>query len=282
MLSTELYISERLNYDVYPRLIFRYDGDDKIIWRIFMKRFFLMQACILFSILCLYSGDGSAEEKNTARPCGPAMKADSLKGLIGEIGGLKWDYSGPYSARNSGVSADIDVPGSLSLSAKDIPVPASCLKRDDCRHASVMVIPKGFKGITCTQTENLLGVDYCVAAKLSKTTFRLRGKMIDTHPWKWNFIPVLEFLAPCSEPCKPGEFRCAADNTCRTGFNGYCRNCLELPAKNCACLNEKGPLPEGTRCTWFISGDVICAGACRNGECVIPETSSGDCGLCCR
>lgn len=203
------------------------------------------------------------------------VRIDNTASLTGVIRALKWDREGPYTAQAMNISKDIQIMRKVTLAARDMAVPEACLKRDDCRKAITMVIPKGMAGVECVKTEDVMGTRHCIETVLSeKSTFRIRAKLVDTHPWKYNFIPVVEFIEASTHACKPGELKCPGDKTCWKNFNGYCRHCLGIPVERCACQDEKGPLPDKTQCTFFISGDMVCVGKCRDGLC---ESTDGRC-----
>ena len=235
----------------------------KIMGGYTMTRMHGLLAGIVFLLLLVSSGLAQAA------PDDETVKVDSAGKLAGVIRALNWDREGPYTtAQGMNVSRDIETTRSVSLTAKDIAIPAVCLKRDDCRKAVTMVIPRDMTRVKCTKTEDVLGTEHCVEAMImEKTIFRIRGKLVDTHPFTYNFIPVVEFLSPSTQGCKPGELQCAKDKTCWKNFNGYCRYCLGRPVDKCACQNEKGPLPDKTACSFFISGDLMCMGKCRDGQC---------------
>ncbi len=200
------------------------------------------------------------------------LKVGSADKLTNILRTLDWDHEGPYTAKGVCLSEDIEITRSFTLAAKDVVVPAECSKRDDCRKAVTMVIPKDMKGVKCVRIENVLGTEHCVQVDLAeKSIFRLRGKLVDTHPWTYNFIPVVELVQASVDGCQPGELQCTRDKTCWKSFNSYCRYCLERSVTTCACENEKGLLPDRTSCSFFISGDLMCLGKCRDGQCVADD-----------
>ena len=231
-----------------------------------MKPFILVIAGIMVVLLSGFFGPASAASDEQY------LRVDNSGKLLKAVRSLDWDREGPYKAKAMRLSGDIEATRSFKISAKDIPVPAECSARDDCRKAVTMMIPKDLNGVKCLRTEDVLGTPHCVEALLSeKSTFRLRGKLVDTHPWTYNFIPVIEFVPSAKQGCKPGELLCERDKTCFQHFNGYCRYCLERPARECACQNDKGPLPDQTACNFMISGDYVCMGKCNDGECVSAD-----------
>ena len=220
---------------------------------------------ILGIVLLLLLGNSGLSQAGTNEQ---SLKIDSAGKLINALHTLNWDHEGPYTAQGIHLSGDIEITRAFILTARDVAVPTVCSKRDDCRKAVTMIIPKNMTGVKCIKTEEVLGTEHCIQADLSeKSTFRLRAKLIDTHPWTYNFIPVIEFVQASADGCKPGELQCARDKTCWKDFNSYCRYCLERPVETCACQNEKGSLPDKTACNFFISGDLICSGKCRDGQC---------------
>lgn len=197
-----------------------------------------------------------------------AVRADDAGTLAGIVRTLDWGREGPYTFRSVNVSGDIQTARKITFKAKDVAPPAACLKRDDCRKAVTMVIPGDVACVKCVETVDVMGTAHCSQAVLSQNCgFRLRVKLVDTHPWKYNFIPVIEFLQPSSAGCRPSEIECVKDKTCWKNFNSYCRQCLGHPVEKCVCRNERGPLPDRTACTFMISGDMICVGDCRDGQC---------------
>ncbi len=220
---------------------------------------FLIDIVLLFIVMG--PGLAGAAPQETVR----IANAGSLTGVVRA---LAWDREGPYTAKAMNISKDIQIVRKITLDAKDIAVPEACLKRDDCRKAITLVIPRGMAGVECLKTEDVMGARHCTEVVLSeKSTFRIRAKLVDTHPWKYNFIPVVEFIEASTHACEPGELQCPGDKTCWKSFNGYCRYCLGIPVEKCACRNEKGALPDETVCTFFISGDMACMGRCRGGLC---------------
>jgi hypothetical protein len=188
--------------------------------------------------------------------------------LLNIISGLDWTYSGGYTSLPAPVSGDLEVPQALTLTAAEIQAPASCLDRPDCRHAVAIELSKQLPAISCRLTEQVLGGDYCAAVDIpAGSRFRLRGILYDTHPAQWNFISVLQILPASDVPCLADELRCAADSTCFTGFDEYCRSCLGLEKERCACQSPEGSLPEGSDCQYWVSGDVLQSGKCRQGVC---------------
>ncbi len=186
--------------------------------------------CMIGIAFLLLLGNSSLIQAGTNEQ---SVKIDSAGKLINILRTLKWGREGPYTAQGIQLSRDIEITRSFLLNAKDVAVPAACLKRDDCRKSVTMIIPGNMTGVKCVKTEDVLGTEHCIQADVSeKSTFRLRGKLVDTHPWTYNFIPVIEFIEATTHGCKPGELQCARDKTCWKNFNSYCRYCLERSSRD--------------------------------------------------
>jgi hypothetical protein len=188
--------------------------------------------------------------------------------LISIISTVEWTPSGGYTSLHPPVSGDLLATEALHLSASQIQAPTSCLERPDCRHAVTIRLLNQVQTISCQQTEQVLGSEYCAEVNIpAGARFRILGILYDTHPGQWNYIPILQILPASDVPCLEGEFRCAIDNTCYANFDGYCRSCLGLEKERCACQSPEGDLPNGSDCQYWQSGDVLMAGKCRAGVC---------------
>ncbi|MHB8110776.1 MAG: hypothetical protein ACYDHW_12185 [Syntrophorhabdaceae bacterium] len=213
----------------------------------------------------------------------PKQKIKSTDEFLDKIQRLKWNYTGPYSSGRIDVSGDIELTPGIVIKSKAIPVPSECQGRSDCRPVILMTIAKDVRGISCIKSENILGKEYCISASIAqKTTVRLRGKLVDTHPWEFNFIPVLEIMGSSTTPCTKGQLLCSRDKLCWNSFPEYCRFCLELRVEECACRSEKGIAPDASACMYFVSGDVMCPGKCRNGKCTMDVSPDKCTGPCCQ
>lgn len=181
---------------------------------------------------------------------------------------LDWTFTGGYSSLRVPISGDLQAAESIELTAADLKPPASCLERPDCRRAVAIEISDQLPAITCQSTEQVLWKETCAIVSFpAGARFRIRGILYDTHPGEWNFIPILQVLPPSDMPCREGELRCEADNTCFASFDDYCRTCLGQEKERCACQSPQGDLPNGSDCQYWLSGDVLQAGKCQAGVC---------------
>lgn len=184
------------------------------------------------------------------------------------ISGLNWTYSGGYTSLQVPLSGDLKTNEAMTLTAADIQTPAICLERSDCRNQVAIQISNQLPTLSCLQIDQVFSGEFCSMVSIpAGARFRLRGILYDTHPAQWNFIPILQILPASDVPCLEGEFRCEVDRTCFAGFDDYCRTCLGLEKERCTCQSPQGDLPDGTKCQYWVSGDVLQSGQCQAGVC---------------
>lgn len=198
--------------------------------------------------------------------CPEPVTVTDAEGFLAVLAGVPWDAVGPYSSGSEAPSADVVVDGTFTISGDEVPLPDSCLGRDDCRHTAV--ISSSQPGTTVGGGESWF--EGVTTLTISDTTVRLSPSLMDTHPGPFNFVPVLSLTAPCGTPCAPDGFACQADLSCYWSFDSYCRRCEGRSAEECACRTETGAVEDGTSCDFFESGDVINSGVCRAGRCETP------------
>lgn len=198
--------------------------------------------------------------------CPEPVTVSDAEGFLAVLAEVPWDAVGPYSSGSEPPSADVVVAGTLTITGDEVPLPASCLERDDCRHTAVFESSQ--PGTTVEGGENWFeGVS---TLTVSDATVRLSPSLMDTHPGPYNFVPVLSLTAPCGTPCTPDGFACQADLSCYWSFDSYCRRCEGRSAEECACRTEIGIVEDGEPCDYFESGDVINSGVCLAGRCENP------------
>ena len=232
-----------------------------------------MRARIVVGIaVVLVIGACSDEAGSTAEPpgvtfdraaCHEPIQVSDAAGLLAVIEDLTWDWVGPYSSGSEPDSADVVVTGTITIGGDQIPVPADCLGRADCRDVAVFSADR--QGVSIQGSEDWFEGEATLT--LSDTTVRLGASLMDTHPGPFNFIPLITVKGPCGEPCGPDQYACQRDLSCYFGYEAYCRFCEERPVEECACQGPEGPLPDGDWCEYFVSGDVIEVGTCRAGVC---------------
>ena len=200
--------------------------------------------------------------------CPDPIPVGNVDELLAVLETAAWESVGPYSSGSLPPTPDLVVGGTVTLESKNIPVPAGCLDRDDCRNQAVLSAVD-VEGALVEGDAGLFEGD--TRLTLTDTTVRLSLSMLDTHPGPFNFVPLVSVIGPCDAPCDPDEFACPADGRCYGSFDAYCRRCEGRPAAECACRAPEGPLADGTSCDYFISGDVIEVGECRAGICVVGD-----------
>lgn len=223
---------------------------------------------MLAAVAC---GDGGADESTllastsaAAVVCPEPVPATEVSEVVAVLADTEWDWVGPYSSGSLPPTPDLVIDGTITLESSDIPLPADCLDRADCRHQAVFR-SSDLSGVAVEGGGGMFEGETRVT--VTDAAVRLRLSMTDTHPGPYNYVPVVEILGSCEEPCPAGELTCPADGTCYASFDEYCRRCEDFPAGQCACRASEGPLPDGTACEVWVSGDVLDAGVCRAGVC---------------
>lgn len=175
---------------------------------------------------------------------------------------------GSYSPASSGhlpITEDIQIKGTAVITSKQLQVPEECLDRDDCRHSFGFSNPYEVDGVSIIPNSGYFAYP---AGTLILTNVRVRFRklLILTHPWIFNFIPVIVVLPPSDYECEESEIKCEHDQVCYSPFT-YCRHCLELSTQECACRDENGVFPDGTSCG-YLTSDIYIIGECQDGECI--------------
>ena len=173
---------------------------------------------------------------------------------------MDWAGAGAYSSGLQPITPDLVVTGTVVLEAADIPIPEECLERSDCGHKGGFYGGSLPAGATLQDEADLTCLTAASRLTLTNTTVRLRTVLIDTHPCAVNFVPVVEVEMPCGPPCPEGSDLCPGDGVCYARGDTFCRLCEGNSRQACACRGADGPLPEGASCSYWQSGDVICAG----------------------
>jgi hypothetical protein len=190
------------------------------------------------------------------------------EGLLGVLSQIEFGSVGPYTSAHLPISKDIQVRGTVSLTSSDVPVPATCQSRDDCQHAVVFDHGVGIAGVVFAARDADAGwAPGYPGVTLTDTTIRLRPLLEDYHPWRYNFIPVVSVMPPCTSPCSASARKCPWDGVCY-GEQQYCRLCEALSNEVCACRTLGGTtIADGGACSFMVSGDVRCQGHCVAGRC---------------
>lgn len=199
-------------------------------------------------------------------PCKPAVEVADAAGLLAQLNALSWSSRGPYTSSRLPLSGDIRVKGTVSVTGDKVTAPSSCTAGVCPPRASFVIVDRN-ASVSCDAPDTAAWMQVCGGVTLRDTTVRFRAVVQDTHPGIYNYTPVIEVVDSCEKPCKAGEMRCKADNTCWSSYEDFCRLCLGRDKKICPCWSASGPLPEGTACHFMVSGDVGCSGTCQAGRC---------------
>lgn len=216
-------------------------------------------------------GSTTAAATTTVPPapeCPAPVAIASAADLVAVLAATPWRGLGLYTSGPLPVTPDLVVTGTVVLEAADLPVPEDCRARPDCRPDAAFrmgvplpgVVPEGVADFACS--------DGFARLTLTDTTVRLRPYLYDTHPCEYNLVPLVAVLPPCGTACPEGEALCPVDGVCYAAGEGFCRLCEGGAKEACACRGSEGPLPEGSACSYWRSGDVLCEGRCRQGTCV--------------
>lgn len=202
--------------------------------------------------------------------CPEPIEIGDAADVTGLLGAMEWRGSGPYGGGVLPITPDLVVTGTVVLESATVPVPESCLGRSDCLHAVGFSGPQ-LDGVTLDGSPEGDFIGLAGRLTLKDTTVRLRPVMVDTHPGPANFVPVVRVLEPCGTPCVASSAMCPADGVCydtRGDSSAFCLFCEGKGAPECACSATPGTVPDGEACSYFVSGDVICTGTCRDGACL--------------
>ena len=199
--------------------------------------------------------------------CPDPIAVSSTADLVAALEATPWRGVGGYTSGSVPITPDLVVTGTVTLEAADLPIPPDCLGRSDCRpqggfsagHPVQGVLLEGEVDLDCATGFSRLTV--------TNATLRLRPALRDTHPCRYNFIPLVAVDSPCGTACDPGTLMCPLDGSCYAAGDIYCRLCEGGTRQACACRGPEGTLPEGASCTYWESGDVRCDGTCRQGAC---------------
>lgn len=200
-------------------------------------------------------GDDYSVPGNTFDPaaCPEAVQVSSAADLMAVLAEERW-------GRDSPPTADLVISGKVVLDAADVPLPAECLERDDCRHTAVFSASKAPLGV---RVEGDADESRLV---LNDTIVRLATSL--TFPgFSIEGVPVVSVIGRCGEPCDEGAFACAWNLLCYASYESYCRRCEGGAADVCACRSENGPKPDGEPCSFAVSVCAEAHGICRSGRC---------------
>ncbi len=230
-------------------------------------------AAIGLVVAVVAAGCGGESVQTTEVPvleCPEPIPIAGPEDLISVLVGTDWRWVGPYSSGGLPVTPDLVVAGEVTIEAGDVPLPESCVEADDCLH-EVAFFDSSLDGVMADGPSAADWIGGYGRLTISDTTVRLRPTLEDTHPGPYNSVPTVSVLAPCGSACSDGAALCPADGACYgTGGtpSAFCLFCEGKGDRECACSAEPGSLPDGTRCEFYLSGDVICTGECRDGVCV--------------
>lgn len=214
--------------------------------------------------------DGGGSSTTVSLPpldCPEPVVVSSAEELVAALALLEWQGQGNYTSGCLPVTPDLIISGTVVLEADDLPVPADCLDRSDCRPEAAFREVSGVAGATVAGDAGFDCAAGFTRLTLVDTTVRLRPMLLDTHPCRYNFVPLVAVLPPCGTPCGEGQELCPVDGVCYSAGTRFCQSCEGGTKEACACRGPEGPLADGSPCSYWQSGDVRCEGVCRQGAC---------------
>jgi hypothetical protein len=216
-------------------------------------------------------GSSSSTTTTTLPPlqCPDPIAVASTEDLVAVLAATAWEGLGAYTSGPLPITPDLVVTGTVVLNAADLPIPANCLGRTDCQPQGTFRTGTPVPGATLEGEADLTCTEGYARLTLSATTVRLRPALRDTHPCRYNFVPIVEVAPPCGSPCGEGQALCPVDGVCYSAGTGFCQACEGGSKEACACRGPEGPLEDGASCTYWESGDVRCDGRCEQGVCAV-------------
>lgn len=187
------------------------------------------------------------------------------------LNSLEYENYGIYSDGNLPITEDIQINGTVVISSAQLKVPKECLDRQDCRHHVGFTDEYGADGISVISYPGYFYPPGTLI--LTNVTLRFRPLLIDTHPWLYNHVPVVQLMPPSDYECEESHIKCEYDQVCYStsasfcSYCSYCQHCIGLSHQECVCRDEEEIFPDGTGCEFFVSGDAIMSGECQSGKC---------------
>lgn len=225
----------------------------------------LVVACVVAWASACRGGDGGGGGPGGHCPRRLVADRDELPPLLAE---LSWTSLGPYGPRDRlAITDDLWTTAEIVLEGQNLDVPFDCGVRIDCRSEVRFLMEEPVAGVTLegpADGEIVWLPDRPILRARLGTSLRLRPVLYDTHPDRYNFVPLVLVLPSCTRACAPGSTRCADDAVCYEEGEASCLSCDRSGPEACACAG----LDEGAACDWFSSGDLVTDGSCAQGECV--------------
>jgi len=189
--------------------------------------------------------------------------------LLSILHSQDFGYLNPYSGGNLPITDDIQVAGTVTISSLQIEVPEDCKgEYNYCRQSVGFEDNYGADGISLSP---LSSEYFYPPSSLTLTNVRLRFRplIINTGPWEYNFIPVIQLMPPSDHECDDTQTKCDVDEVCYDNYFSYCLYCLALSQEECACRDARGGIfADGTPCI-VVGGCIVSEGECQDGLCVV-------------
>jgi hypothetical protein len=237
-----------------------------------------MKLVAAFSVLLFACGGSSGgDDDDGALPelpgcpevaCAAGPTITTAEELVTFVGAPEFIFFGEYTTGCLVPSPEVSVTGAITVDGADIPVPAGCTA-PGCREQVLFRLNEPVAGIECLDPEVKFDYTLCARLAITDATFRIIPVLQDQHPSPdGNFVPVVDVIGACDAACASPELACAETQTCYRTARDQCAYCFDGDNTACACWNGTDFEPDGTECSFFISGDLVEIGACRSGTCV--------------
>jgi len=196
----------------------------------------------------------------------------SKKALLTYVQLLTWTAYSPNAAGFIPLSKPLKVTGKITLSTKDLSPPAGCTPAKVCFQkvlfASGLSAGKLPAGVTFSGKSSQVPLTAHESITIENATVRLRAVVENIHPFTYNFAPIIRVEPDCGGTCAAGSQACPKDKLCYAS-NRYCRICLALGHKQCACRKFSTSRADGTACSYLSKTmSTLCKGKCKSGTCV--------------
>lgn len=214
-------------------------------------------------------GGASTTASTTLPPleCPDPVAIGSTEDLVAVLAATSWVGMGGYTSGPLPITPDLVVSGTVVLESSDLPIPQGCRDRSDCSPEGGFRMGIPVTGVVAEGEALGSCVDGYARLTITDTTLRLRPVLYDTHPCRYNFVPIVTVAPPCGTACGEGSRICPYDGSCYAAGDVFCRLCTGGSREVCACQGPEGPREEGASCSYWQSGDVQCVGTCRQGSC---------------
>ena len=196
----------------------------------------------------------------------------SKQALLKVIQSLIWTAYSPKAAGFIPLSGPLQVKGKISITYKDLKPPPGCTPSKVCFQKVLFTgglsTGKLPPGVAFSGKSSQVPLTAHESITISNATVRLRAVVENIHPFTYNWAPILRVEPDCGVACAAGSQTCAKDKLCYAS-NRYCRLCLAVGHKQCACRKFSTIRADGNSCSYLSNTmSTLCQGQCKAGTCL--------------